>query len=236
MANQDDPVESEKVPVAGRGRLSWFNRNGTGLQAIAALTTIPVSAVAAVFAFQAFKDQQQVNRDQITLNQTVRERYERRYASRVAFWIADDDTSASARPQSSSLVIVATVSVLNRSPVPLRDAAVFAIAQSGEAFFWHQQDLRPCEKVDVALLAHATTAGRLKDPGNRFVLSLVFRDPTRLWHMTNDGLFPLDGYGSYTQDFIWEGAESGSTLTGSPLIYSSLIRKRAEVTDCGESG
>ncbi|WP_349337976.1 hypothetical protein [Plantactinospora sp. B6F1] len=69
------------------------------------------------------------------MNQTVRERYERRYASRVAFWIADDDTAASARPQSSSFFIVATVSVLNRSPVPLRDAAIFAIAQSGEAFF-----------------------------------------------------------------------------------------------------
>ncbi|MEQ4301075.1 hypothetical protein ABNF97_06735 [Plantactinospora sp. B6F1] len=54
--------------------------------------------------------------------------------------------------------------------------------------------------------------------------------------MTNDGLFPLDGYGSYTPDFIWEGAKSGSTLTGSPLVHSSLIRKRADVTDCGESG
>ncbi|MEQ4301076.1 hypothetical protein ABNF97_06740 [Plantactinospora sp. B6F1] len=53
----------------------------------------------------------------------------------MAFWIADDDTAASARPQSSSFFIVATVSVLNRSPVPLRDAAIFAIAQSGEAFF-----------------------------------------------------------------------------------------------------
>ncbi|KKK06932.1 hypothetical protein [Micromonospora sp. HK10] len=229
-------MESEKVPVAARGRLSWFNRNGAGLQAIAALTTIPVSVVAAIFAFQAFKDQQQVNRDQIRLNQIARERYERRYASRAAFWIADDDTSASAKPQSSALVIVATVSMLNRSPVPLRDVAIFAIAQSGDAVFWEQQDLRPCEKVDVELLAHAAMAGRLKDSDNKFVLSLAFRDPTRLWHMTNDGLFPLDGYGSYVENFIWEGAKSGSTLTGSPLFFSSLIRKRAAVTDCGESG
>lgn len=222
--------------MVARGRLSWFNRNGTGLQAIAALTTIPVSVVAAIFAFQAFKDQQQVNRDQIRLNQIARERYERRYASRAAFWFADDDTSASAKPQSSALVIVATVSMLNRSPVPLRDVAIFAIAKSGEAVFWGQQDLRPCEKVDVELRAHATTAGRLKDSDNRFVLSLAFRDPTRLWHMTNDGLFPLDGYGSYVENFIWEGTKSGSTLTGTPLIYSSQIRKRADVTDCGESG
>ncbi|MEU1968981.1 hypothetical protein ABZ541_14395 [Micromonospora sediminicola] len=236
MKNHDDPMESEKVPAAAGGRLSWFNRNGAGLQAIAALTAIPVSVVAAVFAVQAFKDQQQVNRDQIRLNQSARERYERRYASRVAFWIADDDTSASAKPQSSGLVVVATVSMLNRSPVPLRDAAIFAIAQSGEAVFWQQQDLRPCEKVDVELLAHVSTAGRLKDAGNKYVLSLAFRDPTRLWHMTNDGLFPLDGYGSHVENYIWEGVKSGNTLTGSPLIYSSLIRKRADVTDCGESG
>lgn len=205
------------------GLLAWLNRNTGALQALAALTAIPIGMAAAVFALMAFRDQQQlnrqqltVNRDQLRMNRLANDRFERRYASRVAWWPVEFPIKIDSNGQMGFL----RIAVQNRSPAPLRTALVRAALTDGGTAKFSLGDIRPCEQAEMTLTISTAVFDRLAEPE----WSVVFRDPEELWKLNMAGDLSLADVSSMS-GLVFDEDDGHVTDVD-----------RTSVSDCGESG
>jgi hypothetical protein len=126
------------------------------------------------FALSAFKYQQAANRSQVAANERDAQRYQGRYATRLA-WM-----DAPWMPPGMSL------EVQNRSTAVLRDVVLLNQSE-GWAIF--AGDIAPCS----ALILHvADIAGGHRDPDGFWEPELaMFRDPVGAWIRDEHALRPL---------------------------------------------
>ncbi|GAB3939521.1 hypothetical protein GCM10027614_21920 [Micromonospora vulcania] len=144
--------------VPGDGVESALRRHSAAMQAVASIVAVALTAVALVYAYQAnvlaqdtLREQQRVNADQLELNRLARERFERRYASRVSWWIDMGDTGISHyfqgnqaridRAKPDDVVSLEIIHVQNRAPVPVHEPTFVLPPIDNEAPWWLLSDI-----------------------------------------------------------------------------------------------
>lgn len=184
------------------------------LQALSGIVTILFAAGALGVAAYTYWDQQQLNRDQLTLNEAARQRTQQRFASRVAWWT--DTTSASAGLRTSGEIFIQ-----NRSPVPIRDVELSA----GEGGPWIlASDLPPCTIRGYSIeYFHGRDLVILSSSAGFFLVraNLSFVDPEGSWILTREGLT----------------RSKGTRVNWPPIGRLEQIAELEEAAaDCGEGG
>ncbi|MDW5330816.1 hypothetical protein [Plantactinospora sp. KLBMP9567] len=112
------------------------------IQALGALVAGVVAIPALVVALSALEDQQEINRSQIRLNQIEQDRFNKRYASRVAVWMTGEPGS---------------FKLQNRAPVPLSVVQLrFGSLEweGGRAYsydWFHLPTMPPCTILSIEL-------------------------------------------------------------------------------------
>lgn len=197
-------------------RPKWTER----VQAAAALVAVPALVVALI----TYRDQQEINRSQLEMAQLERERYSKRYASRVAVWWAEGAVDhRSKQPQ---------VRLQNRSMVPVTAQYFRVTGYPGEpvaevvrrGYFVPAVEVPPCTVVTYVLL----------DPGGfRYaeaavppILDLWFADGESTWLTGKNGLFRRSAR-------YWE-LPSDLNESGGQAVEVPGTRESAG--DCGEGG
>jgi hypothetical protein len=209
-----------------RGLLAWLNQNSGAIQAISSLIAVVVAALAVVFAFYAFVDQS-------TTNGMERDRFERRYASRVAWWFEGPVATANGVTAPTSAW---TLVVQNRAPIPVR-GAVFSLDVSESSLryemgvsadpavrelfadTWPLPELRPCELVRVSIRYEKKVSVPTDLLSEAGVVMFIDGASSGLWVLTARGL-------DRTQWILFPQYDSAKA----PLI------SRRDASDCGESG
>lgn len=105
----------------------------TAVQALATLLAVFVGVVGGAIAFVTFSAQQEINKSQQEVNEIEQQRFQRRYASRIAWW----DTEMEPRPGSRitspiwDQLTPSRILIQNRAPVPLNGVALDASVDLG---------------------------------------------------------------------------------------------------------
>ncbi|WP_405431770.1 hypothetical protein [Micromonospora sp. NBC_00617] len=134
-----------------------------------------------------YRDQQQINRAQLDLTRLKRQRYDQRFASRVAAWQVRRAPTSPKDP--------VDVRVQNRSPVPIKRLYIEARSEDepewrdGPWTFEASVDVPPCSLLTFRL--HGTLNGRLLAvPMMRISVVLWFVDPVGYWQVGAHGVVP----------------------------------------------
>ncbi|MFG1872129.1 hypothetical protein [Micromonospora arborensis] len=190
--------------------IPWTDR----AQALSSLLALAVAMPALIVAAVTYRDQQEINRAQLESTRLERQRYEQRYASRMALWRTED-------PAETGPNTPVTVRVQNRSPVPMTRLNVGLLdlgrAQNDperETSYMSWIDVPPCSLVTLRLTNHA---GVLITASSVWV-SMSFSDAVDDWYLGNDGLVAGPD--------IW--------IPGGFAVEAKEQRAAAE--DCGEGG
>ncbi|MGW3619144.1 hypothetical protein [Micromonospora arida] len=177
------------------------------------MLALTVAMPALVVATVTYRDQQEINRAQLESTQLERQRYEQRYASRVAVWANEDlsggtDTSV-------------TVKVQNRSPVPIREVSIqildlgrALVDPDRETSYRLNGDIPPCSLLTFQLAD--STRGVVS--AAKSSVSLSFSDTVGDWHLGHDGLV------------------QGSGWRFNPGRAVEMDEQRQTAEDCGEGG
>ncbi|MGC4856454.1 hypothetical protein ACLQ24_24545 [Micromonospora sp. DT4] len=146
-----------------------------------------------MLAQETLREQQRVNADQLELNKLARERFERRYASPVSWWIDKGDESIAHYVQGNAariddagpddVVSLEVIHVQNRAPVPVHDPAFVLPPIDAQTPWWLLADIPPCTIVtyDLEVIgnegrSHAGLAALIEIEGWRY---LAMRDGRR---------------------------------------------------------
>ncbi|MFE9959190.1 hypothetical protein [Micromonospora sp. NPDC005299] len=168
-----------------------------------------------------YRDQQEINRSQLQLAKLERQRYERRYASRVAYWWEITPWGPSGPPR---------LKVQNRSPAPITNLALVALpeldsVQGQTRAYEFLVDAPPCSILTVEL-PEASEDLKLWSQSS-VSLTLRFHDPVDAWLLTPAGLKQV------TKETLLK-AYGGR----SPVMTAALPPKESPESagDCGEGG
>lgn len=206
------------------------------IQALSGTVAVLFAAAALIVAAFTYRDQQQINRDQLTLNNAARQRAQQRFAARVAWWIEV------ARGKKEGDV---NILIQNRSPVPIRDIR-FAVEAASGLVIADIGDIPPCairgyrivlavDDVTGALSAdldHFSVPDEVVQDvayaiwGNR--ADLHFSDPEGYWTLTSRGLMP-EGEGA-----LFRRPEKQTVMP--PGLLEKIPALAAVAADCGEGG
>ncbi|WP_174536719.1 hypothetical protein [Micromonospora chalcea] len=151
------------------------------VQALSGLLAVAVAIPALIVAGVTYRDQQEINRTQLEMAQLERDRYEKRYASRVAFWWLTYPRDG----QSGRL------KVQNRSPVPISGITLVGVPAGGpstppQQAYLLTTDAPPCVVLTLSL---PTLPGDEEFwPWLHKSFGLHFTDPTRSWFLWPTGL------------------------------------------------
>ncbi|MCX5070900.1 hypothetical protein OOJ91_34190 [Micromonospora lupini] len=176
-----------------------------------------VAIPALIVAGVTYRDQQDINRTQLEMAQLERDRYEQRYASRVAFWWLTYPTTGGQPGR---------LKLQNRSPVPIRAINLIAVATSGQPTPQPQvysllTDAPPCVVLTLSLqtLPSDEEFWRRRDPD----VGVQFTDPTRSWFLSRTGLEHDSG------DLIFATFPLN-------VLATEVPGTRESAGDCGEGG
>ncbi|MEV2241127.1 hypothetical protein [Micromonospora sp. NPDC049891] len=187
---------------------------------MAAIAATALAAWAGIVALGTLRDQQQINRSQLWLNELAEQRQQQRYASRVVYWW---DGNPAVGKALSALVIQ------NRSPVPIRFVR-FAFKAS------FRDNLQAVETVSVtaapgdlppcAVRTYRLTEPKFTDVAASVVIlpyeeQLEFTDSVGRWMRNTTGIRAL------------EPTEPALDPT---LPLQEDVKQRSEAEDCGEGG
>ncbi len=195
-----------------------------------------IAAVAAVLALwiavQAYRDQIRVTEAQIRSTDAQlestrleRERYEKRFASRVAIWKL-------VRRADDPLAIAPPMVLQNRSPAPIREIAfVFEVSGTKDAPahrrpFLSRVDVPPCS-IYTFTFDGPYGRDRIIDSGDLDV-DLWFTDPAGRWVFGSRGVEP------YTDQLLELVPPRGAVEP--KFRYSAFVEKSESAADCGEGG
>lgn len=209
-------------PVRRRPRRPARPERGTltdWLQGVSALLAVLLTAPALVVAIVTYRDQQQINRAQLDVTRLERQRYDQRFASRVAAWQVRRAPTSPKDP--------VDVRVQNRSPVPIKRLHIEADSEDvlawpdGPRIFEVQVDIPPCTLVTIRLQSMI----KPRYPMMRISVALWFADPVGYWQVGTRGLVPAN------EDDLAAIRKKGGD--GYAVEQPELRRTAA---DCGESG
>jgi len=191
------------------------SRAAEWVQAVAAAAAVVLAATAGVVAFRQLLDQQNFNEQQLEFNQSVQDRQDKRYSSRVSFWI-DDERIAELH------WIIA-----NRSPVPLRQVKAVATRQTGDKrqISYSIGDVPPCSVVTVTYGKAGSGKFQWVAAWNVYRWQFLFADILGQWIITEDGQLRRASPN--------ERAELTRVDAGG---LAEIPGKREEAHDCGEGG
>jgi hypothetical protein len=130
-----EPVDVNRIPAN-----SLAGRRGIAIQAICAVVTALLSSVALIVSVYTLRQQQGVNLSQVEVNKIEQERFDRRYASRVSWWLSEDYRS---------------LQIQNRAPIPLTRIAIYVDVEwerksLGDGWFW-LPTLPPCTELRLSI-------------------------------------------------------------------------------------
>ncbi|RAO03075.1 hypothetical protein [Micromonospora noduli] len=234
-----DRTREEAVPreaprrrsVTGRGRrpppmerlkvTDW-------LQGLSGLLAVVLAAPALWVAVYTYRDQQELTRAQLEATRLERERYQERFASRVAAWRPLGPEEA--RPWAAPPMVLQ-----NRSPAPIREIAfVFAVDATEEVSahrrpFWSLSDVPPCSiyTFNFFNLAGPMAPGRASSRYGGQV-ELWFTDPAGRWAVGSEGVEP---YSDERRSLV----PTPELLTIERSYYAEVVKKES-APDCGEGG
>ncbi|MEJ3745179.1 hypothetical protein WEI85_18015 [Actinomycetes bacterium KLBMP 9797] len=206
------------------------------IQALSGTVAVLFAAAALIVATYTYRDQQQINRDQLTLNNAARQRTQQRFAARVAWW-----TEVARGGERNDINIL----IQNRSPVPIREVR-FAVDAGFELLIANADDIPPCAirgyrvpvTYDVAsglLLtgfgddeSYDTVAEALAYGIWHSRADLHFSDSERYWVLTPRGLMP-DENGT-----LFQRPKEANVVD--PRLLEEIPALAAAAADCGEGG
>ncbi|MEU4423531.1 hypothetical protein AB0F81_23125 [Actinoplanes sp. NPDC024001] len=154
------------------------------LQGAAAVIALGISTAAFVQQIDLNRKQVDLYHDQVVLNDYARARDERRYSSRVAFWVVAGKRTDSTMPPGLDVYIQ------NRSPTPLRNVEAIAELASGGRGVVTLVDIPPCtiEAHRIAPPSGDTLAKTQRRIAGYDKLRLEFTVDTRRWELTSEKL------------------------------------------------
>jgi hypothetical protein len=206
--------------------MRWLSRHSPAIQATGSILAVLIASIATVIAAKTLGDQTELNR----LSQ---DRFERRHASRVAWWYerdyqfdlyAEENRARVERAPAKSIVDYETITLVNRSPVSIT-LIEFAIGKPGvpATAWWLVPDLRPCESIRVRLRTERDNAIRYIKEGKEYYSNLYFADPAVTFWQNGAGGLLKDDANLRVRD------------SGSGLLQETKLISRAPTADCGES-
>jgi hypothetical protein len=207
--------------------MRWLNRHSPAIQATGSILAVIIASAATIIAAKTLSDQTE-------LNQLAVDRFERRHASRVAWWYDRDyqwmdlkDKEHRARLErasANSVVDYETITLQNRSPVSMSQV-VFAVGKVNlPATGWLLiPDLRPCESMRVRLRAERDKAVQFVDDGTALRSDLYFLDPALVYWQ--------NGFSGLVKD----DSDLRVRDSGEGLLLETKVVSRAPAADCGES-
>ncbi|MBM0201829.1 hypothetical protein JNW90_01000 [Micromonospora sp. STR1s_5] len=177
------------------------------LQGLAALVAVMTAVPALIIAVVTYRGQQEINRAQLELAQRENQRYEERFASRVAAWTEQGGTDGS----------LSLVRFQNRSLAPIRNIVFEMLLPpdgGGTDEFVTSVTAPPCSLLTF----------RLERAGKPFPTHVdwvegYFTDPVTTWKFTPTALRDADSY-----EALWP-------VTDNRAI--ELADQRAPASDCG---
>lgn len=158
------------------------------IQGISALLAVVLAAPALVVAVVTYRDQQEINRAQLEMTRLERQRYDQRFASRVAAWQIRE------KPWDSKTPV--HVRVQNRAPVPIKRLSVEATSDfllswpSGPRFFDLNVDIPPCTLMTFDINNMIVPEGESDLP--LINVTLWFSDPVGSWKAGPQGVERVD--------------------------------------------
>ncbi|MFC0504170.1 hypothetical protein [Micromonospora costi] len=147
---------------------------------------LPALGVAVV----TYRDQQEINRSQLEMAQLERERYARRYASRVAFWWESPPLPGPLYGGRPGQMRESRIKVQNRSPVPITRMALLVKPYGGSFGVRDYRltvDAPPCSVLTIALPA-LIDDDAFWGERHGHELMLEFADTTHRWVLREGGL------------------------------------------------
>ncbi|MEU4366749.1 hypothetical protein [Micromonospora chersina] len=189
------------------------------LQGISSLLAVVLAAPALVVAVVTYRDQQQINRAQLDMTLLEHQRYEQRFASRVAAWQLRNPAADPRDP--------VRVRVQNRSPVPIKQLHIEADSEDvlawpdGPRVFELPVDIPPCSLLTFRLESMVQPRYRM----TRISVTLWFSDPVGLWQVGAHGVVS-----AAPDDFRAVQRSRGGGYG------VELPEQRETAADCGESG
>jgi hypothetical protein len=190
-------TDAKRRTISGGGIANEHPRVTDWIQALSGTVAVLFAAAALIVAAFTYRDQQQINRDQLTLNNAARQRTQQRFAVRVAWWIE----VAKGKERDDVNILIQ-----NRSPVPMRDMR-FAVEVASGLLIADVGDVPPCaiRGYRVVVVVDGVTGAILTDvgdPGSDDVAlylaygiwggeaDLHFSDSEGYWALTSRGLTP----------------------------------------------
>ncbi|MEU8258559.1 hypothetical protein AB0C06_30315 [Micromonospora inaquosa] len=199
------------------------------LQGLSGLLAVVLAAPALWIAVYTYRDQQELTRAQLESTALERERYEERFASRVAAWRPSVDPAVPNSWSAPPMVLQ------NRSPVPIREIAfVFPVAATAEVpahrwAFWSSVDVPPCSIYTFNFYSLEGTLVPIRASSSRGVqVELWFTDPAGRWAVGSEG---VERYSDARRK-----PGPPSPLFEERFSYSTGVVKRESAPDCGEGG
>ncbi|MFG1918397.1 hypothetical protein [Micromonospora sp. NPDC048898] len=181
---------------------------------MAALLAVTLAAPALWIAVSTYRDQQALTREQLELTRLERERYEQRFASRVAFWIPTEDEVR--RPKGIAFV----VRVQNRSPVPIGSIVIAPrFPQALDVGFFSTVDIPPCSLITLGLDHEGAVRSMTLPDRGLPMLGMSFYDSVGIWAIGSSGVQRTMG-----------------TRLRPSIGAAELPGTREVLSDCGEGG
>jgi hypothetical protein len=141
------------------------------IQTLAVIVATGVAIGGVIVATETLREQQLINRSQLALNENVRERAERRYAARIAWW---------ADSKNGSLVYIQ-----NRSPIPITAVQIVPRGLAGDlrnsTDSYQVDEIPPCRVATIRLRDRASAEATGNKPFPVAEFDLIFNDPHARW-------------------------------------------------------
>ncbi|WP_329011388.1 hypothetical protein OG271_30490 [Micromonospora rifamycinica] len=200
------------------------------IQAVAALTATVVSSLALFIAIDALRDQQQVSG-------LAMDRFERRYAERVAWWATRRDRG--------------TIFIQNRSPVPILDVTIQMVRVTNvedrnfsgsiqRRIGLQISDLPPCTMTEVNL-AEPAMSKRIDDSLDAYATPVAVPGEDGEYHGSEAGPVLTYAVRFHDGNALWERQRSdlqqlSATLAEKDLTIVATTQSTKPVPDCGTDG
>ncbi|MEU7971255.1 hypothetical protein AB0B48_04365 [Micromonospora sp. NPDC049089] len=202
-----------------------------------------LSVVSSVFtllalgvAFWTLRDQQEINRSQLEINQAQlglveieNERYEQRYAARVSFWYAD-------RAPGDGANTYPTFVIYNRSPVPIMrihfEMAAPSVKPTPSVLYGGDLNAPPCSILTVQVVYDDHT-GQPKAPTHDRPIGMRFLDTVHWWGITTVDNIQL---GAVRAPVALDEGDRPPTQIDPAFALHEIPGTRQEAPDCGEGG
>ncbi|MDG9678995.1 hypothetical protein [Micromonospora sp. DH14] len=205
------------------------------MQTWLAVVSSALSLLALGIAFWTLRDQQEINRSQLKINQAQlglakieNERYEQRYAARVSFWYADrapDEVNT-----------YPTFVIYNRSPVPIMrihfEMAQVSVKPTPHVLYGGNLNAPPCSILTVRVLYDDYTS-QPKAPAHDRPMSMRFLDTVGWWRITTVDSIQ---FGAVRAPVPLDEGDRPPIQIDPAFALREIPGTRQEAPDCGEGG